>query len=78
MIKNKTATLDEAVEAVRSLPQGSQDAIVQELVAMVQDYSMPERAAEEQEIIKQRLEAPRKEVSRATLMAMLRQYNPAL
>ena len=78
MAKNKTATLDEAVKAIRSLPQGSQDAIVQELVAMVEDYSMPERPAEEQEIIMRRLKAPRKVVSRAAFMAILRQYNPAL
>ncbi|MCH8240660.1 MAG: hypothetical protein IIB62_11560 [Proteobacteria bacterium] len=78
MSKNKTASLDEAVEAVRALPQGSQDAIAQELVAMVEDYSMPERPAEEQELIKQRLKGPRKAISRADFMAMLRQYNPAL
>jgi len=74
----KTITLDEAVEAVRALPQGSQDAIVQELVAMVEDYSMPERPAEEQELIKQRLKGPRKAIARADFMAMLRQYNTAL
>ena len=78
MSKNKTASLDEAVEAVRALPQGSQDAIAQELVAMVEDYSMPERPAEEQELIKQRLKGPRKAISRADFMAMLRQYKPAL
>ena len=78
MSKNKTASLDEAVEAVRALPQGSQDAIAQELVAMVEDYAMPERPAEEQELIKQRLKGPRKAISRADFMAMLRQYNPAL
>lgn len=78
MSSTRTTTLDEAIAAVQSLPEEAQTALAEELLAMVEDYSMPERPAKEQEIIKQRLKGPRKAVSRVDFMSMLRQYNPAL
>lgn len=78
MSKNKIPTLDEAVEAVRTLPQGSQDAIVQELVAMVEDYQAPGLTDAQRDIVTKRLAEPRSHIPRDDFLAMLRRYNPAL
>jgi hypothetical protein len=44
----------------------------------VQDMSAPDRPADRQDLIKDRLAKPLKAISRDELMSMLWQYNPAL
>ncbi len=78
MNNTKTITLDEAVEAARQLPAGTQVELATELMERVEDVSTPDRPAERQELIKDRLSKPLEAISRDQLMAMLRQYNPAL
>jgi hypothetical protein len=77
-MNSKTVTLDKAVEAARKLSPEAQEALARELLERVEDFSAPERSPERQAIIEDRLSRPLKEVSRDDLMAMLRQYNPAL
>lgn len=78
MSKTKTVTLNDAVSAARKLPPESQEAIARELMEQVEDFSTPERPAERQEIIKERLSTPLRAVSRDELTSMLRRYNPAV
>jgi hypothetical protein len=77
-MNTKTVTLDKAIEAARKLPQEAQEALAKELLERVEEFSAPERSPERQVVIKDRLSRPLKEVSLDDLMAMLRQYNPAL
>ena len=74
----KTISLDEAVKAVRRLPEDTQAALASELMERVEDVSTPDRPDDRQALIKDRLSKPLKVVSRDEFMAMLRQYNPAL
>ena len=78
MSNAKTITLDEAVKVARGLPADTQEALANELMEHVQDMSPPDRPEDRQHLIKDRLEKPLKAISRDELMAMLRQYNPAL
>ncbi len=78
MTNTKTVTLDEAVEAARKLPNDAQAALASELMERIEDVSTLERPSDRQKIIKDRLAKPLKAISRDELMAMLRQYNPAL
>ena len=74
----KTITLDDAVKAARLLPTDTQAALANELMEQVEDLSTPDRPADRQKIIKDRLAKPLKAISRDEFMAMLRQYNPSL
>ena len=78
MSKMKAFTLDDAVSAARKLPSDAQAAIAQELMEQVEDFSTPERPADRQQIIKDRLSKPLRAISRDDLTEMLRQYNPAI
>ena len=77
MSKTNTITLDEAVKIARKLPVDTQAALANELMEHVQDMSAPDRPADRQDLIKDRLAKPLKAISRDELMSMLRQYNPA-
>ena len=74
----KTITLDEAVKAARQLPNDTQRALANELMEQVEDLSTPDRSAERQKIIKDRLAKPLRAVSREEFTAMLRLYNPSI
>lgn len=76
-MSTKPVTLNDAVSAVRKLPADTQAAIARELIERVEDYSTPDRPAERQTIIKERLGKPLRAISRDELAAMLRQYIPA-
>ncbi len=78
MSSTKTITLDEAIEAARQLPAETQPAVAAELMEYVEDLSTPHRPEDRRHIIKERLANPLEAISRDQLMAMLRQYNPAL
>lgn len=78
MSNAKTITLDEAVKAAQKLPIDTQAALANELMEHVEDLSTSDRPGERQNLIKDRLAKPLKAISRDKLMAMLRQYNPAL
>ncbi len=78
MNKMTNVTLEDAVEAARKLPVETQEAVAAELMEYVEDLSTPNRPSERQAIIKERIERPLKAISRDQLMAMLRQYNPAI
>ena len=78
MSNANTITLDEAVEAAQKLPIDAQAALANALMQHVEDLSTPARPHERQKLIKDRLAKPLKAISRDELMAMLRQYNPAL
>lgn len=78
MSKTKPVTLNYAVSAVRKLPADTQAAIARELMEKIEDFSTPDRPAERQAIIKERLSKPLRAISRDDLTAMLRQYNPSL
>ncbi|PIW29818.1 MAG: hypothetical protein COW30_03940 [Rhodospirillales bacterium CG15_BIG_FIL_POST_REV_8_21_14_020_66_15] len=78
MSKDTFVTLDDAVSAARKLPSDAQAAIARELMEQVEDFSTPERSAERQKIIKDRLSKPLRAISRDELTAMLRRYNPAI
>ena len=73
-----TFTLDAAVRAARSLPAAAQEALAHEIMQQIEDLSPPERPAEHQSIVSDRLSRPLAAVSRDDLMAMLRRYNPDL
>jgi hypothetical protein len=77
MSKANTITLDEAVKIARRLPVDTQAALANELMEHVQDMSAPDRPADRQDLIKDRLAKPLKAISRDELMSMLRRYNPA-
>ena len=78
MSDTKTATLDEAVAAVRQLPEDTQAAVAKELVALVEDYRTSGLTDEQREVVAKRLAEPRTHVPRPDFLAMLRRYNPAL
>ena len=78
MNKMKIVTLDDAVLAARKLPSDAQMAVARELMEQVEDFSTPDRSADRQQAIKDRLGKPLRAISRDELMAMLRQYNPAV
>jgi len=78
MNKTRTVTLDEAIKAARKLPVDAQAALATELMEQVEDLSTPDRPADRQKIIKDRLTKPLKAVSRDAFMIMLRKYNPSL
>jgi hypothetical protein len=78
MSKTTTPTLDEAVEAVRKLPEETQSAIAHELMHWVDHLTTPTRDPERQAIIAERMRKPLETVSRDAFMTMLRKYNPAL
>lgn len=78
MSKTDTKTLDEAVAATRELHEDVQSMVAHEVFEMIEDISVPPRSPEDQAEIKRRLTQPRQAVTRDELMAMLRQYNPAL
>ena len=71
-------TLDEVVRVARSLPPAAQEAIAHELMEQIEDFAEPMRTAERQAIIKERVARPFKAAPRDEVMAILRQYNPAL
>ena len=75
---DKTTSLDTAVAAARRLPDETQEALARELMERVEDFSTPDRPADRQSIIKERLAKPLEAISRDDLMVILRQYNPAL
>ena len=77
MSKANTITLDEAVKIARKLPVDTQAALANELMEHVQDMSPPDRPADRQNLIKDRLAKPLKAITRDELMSMLRRYNPA-
>ncbi len=79
MMENDTTfTLEAAVRAARSLPAAAQKALAQEIMREIEDLSTPERPAERQAIVSDRLSRPLTGVSRDDLMSMLRRCNPAL
>ena len=78
MRKSNFITLNDAVSAARKLPEDTQVAIARELMEQVEDFSTPDRPADRQEIIRERLSKPLRAVSRDELTAMLRKYSPAL
>ena len=78
MDNSKTITLDDAIKAARQLPEDTQTALADELMAQVEDLSTPGRPSDRQKIIKGRLANPLKAVSREAFMGMLRHYNPSL
>ena len=78
MTDTKTKTLDDAVQAARSLPDEAQQALAQEIIERVEDFTTPDRSPERQAIVKERLSKKLEAVPREDLMAILRQYNPAL
>jgi hypothetical protein len=78
MSSQKTITLDDAVKAARDLPEETQEALAKTLMDQIEDFATPERSPERQTIIKERVQQQLKAISRDELMAMLRQYDPAL
>ena len=77
MSEANTITLDEAVKIARRLPVDTQAALANELMEHVLDMSPPDRPADRQDLIKDRLAKPLKAITRDELMAMLRQYTSA-
>ncbi len=78
MTDQKTITLDEAVMAARELPAAAQEALAKELLDCVADYQTPDRPAQRQQIIQERLAKPLHAVSRDEVMELLRNYDPDL
>lgn len=78
MSSQKAISLDEAIQAARDLPQEAQAALAKILMDEIEDFAVPYRSHEHQVHIRQRSQQPLKAISRNELMAMLRQYNPAL
>lgn len=78
MNMQKNVSLDDAVRAARDLPQDAQKALAQTLMDQIEDFTTPKRSHERQTIIAQRVQSPLSAISRDELMAMLRQYNPAI
>ena len=74
----KTATLDEAMAALQRLPEDTQMALAEELVALAEDYQPPGLTDEQRDIVARRLAEPRSHMPRADFLALLRRYNPAL
>ena len=74
-----TPTLDEAIEAIKRLPEAEQAVIAQDIIALTKEGALPpDRSPEDQAIIAERMSRPRNLVSRDELMTLLRKYNPAL
>ena len=74
----KTVTLDDAMTAVRRLPEDAQTALAEELLALVEDYQTSGLMDAQCDIVAKRLAQPRKHVAPGDFLAMLRRYNPAL
>lgn len=78
MSQSKTATLDEAMAALQRLPEDTQMALAEELVALAEDYQTPGLTDAQRDIVAGRLAEPRSHMPRADFLALLRRYNPAL
>lgn len=78
MSNTKTTTLDEAIEAVQTLPEETQTALAEELVALVEDFRSPGLTDTQREIVMGRLAESRTHIARGDFLAMLRRYNPAI
>lgn len=79
MSKTKTPTLEEAVEAVRKLPEPDRTVAVQEILAMTEEGVLPPvRSPEDQAIIEARVKEPFKEAPRAEIDQLLNRFKPAV
>ena len=76
--RTDTPTLDDAVQAARSLSAEAQDVLAMEIMESIEDLNPPERPTDRQAVIIDRLSRPLAAISRDELMTILRQYNPAL
>jgi hypothetical protein len=75
---NAREKLAEAVLAAAGLPEDAQEAIAEEVLARVADFSKSRLTTAQKEEIKRRLSRPRRHVPDADVRALLRRYNPAL
>lgn len=58
MSQPKTATLDEAMAALQRLPEDTQMALAEELVALAEDYQTPSLTDAQRDIVARRLAEP--------------------
>jgi hypothetical protein len=78
MNTRRTPTLEEAVTVVRDLPDEMQQAIASEMLEQAESFVQSQLTAEQRAIVKERMAAPRTYVPRAEVMALLRNYPPAI
>ena len=78
MSTTKTVTIEDALEAAKTLPDEAQSELARELIALVEDYRASGLTAEQREIVRKRLAEPRTHVPRSDFLVMLRRYNPAV
>lgn len=78
MSKTTFEKLDHAVKAVRTLPEEAQEAIAQELMERVSEFSHSHLSEEQRDEVRRRLAKPRHYASDEEVRAVLRRYNPAL
>ena len=78
MSKTVAEKLADVVDAVRVLPEDTQEALVRELQDRVADITKSHMSEEQRAEIKRRLAGPREHVSDETVRAILRRYNPDL
>jgi len=84
MRTTKTYSLDEVVNALRTLPDQSRQELAGEIMARVEEIKNsrltdePGLTDKQREIIRERMGRPRDHVSREDVHALLRKFNSAL
>jgi hypothetical protein len=78
MTKTVAEKLSDLIEAVRALPEDSQEAIIHEFADRVADFTQSHMSEAQVAEVERRLALPRRPVPDERVLEILRKYNPAL
>jgi len=78
MTKTVAEKLSDLIEAVRALPEDSQEAIIHEFADRVADFTQSHMSEAQVAEVERRPVLPRRPVPDERVLEILRKYNPAL